>query len=166
MALLSSTSRNNQALWTVGKIGDEALDFSGKTETISLCQISIISTNRYCLGYDLHQPIEISYQYIQSGVFEQLCLRVISVEYTIRDDNDRRNGHSPDRRGRDVSSNRRSYGVGRSPSPYRNSMSSPDYGHGSVQDSRSNDRITVHRPLVKDFDLEKDANARLLRKCL
>lgn len=63
--------------------------------------------------------------------------RVISVEYAIRDDDDRRNGYSPDRRGRDVSPDRRSYGAGRSPSPYRRNRSSPDYGHGSVPDSRS-----------------------------
>ncbi|XP_022873220.1 serine/arginine-rich splicing factor RS40-like isoform X2 [Olea europaea var. sylvestris] len=63
--------------------------------------------------------------------------RVISVEYSIRDDDDRGNGHSPDRRGRDASPNRRGYGAGRSRSPYRKDRSSPDYGHGSVLDSRS-----------------------------
>ncbi|XP_040986809.1 serine/arginine-rich splicing factor RS40-like isoform X1 [Juglans microcarpa x Juglans regia] len=57
--------------------------------------------------------------------------RVISVEYAVRDDEEKRNGHSPDRRGRDMSPDRRSYDHGRSPSPYRRDRASPDYGHGS-----------------------------------
>ncbi|XP_060970255.1 serine/arginine-rich splicing factor RS40 isoform X1 [Cannabis sativa] len=64
--------------------------------------------------------------------------RVISVEYAIRDDDDRRNGYSPDRKGRDASPER-SYGRGRSRSPYRRDRESPDYGrgsHGSRPDSR------------------------------
>ncbi|XP_075669599.1 serine/arginine-rich splicing factor RS41-like isoform X1 [Castanea sativa] len=64
--------------------------------------------------------------------------RVISVEYAVRDDDDeRRNGHSPDRRGRDMSPHRRSYDHGRSPSPYRRDRASPDYGHGPNLSSRS-----------------------------
>ncbi|KAK2967957.1 hypothetical protein RJ640_027320 [Escallonia rubra] len=62
--------------------------------------------------------------------------RVISVEYAVRDDDDRRNGHSPDRRGRDMSPDRRSYGHGRSPSPYRRERDSPDYGRGANPNSR------------------------------
>ncbi|XP_074319642.1 serine/arginine-rich splicing factor RS41 isoform X1 [Silene latifolia] len=51
--------------------------------------------------------------------------RVITVEYSARgdDDDNRRNGHSPDRRDRDRSR--------RSPSPYKRVRRSPDYGAGS-----------------------------------
>ncbi|KAL6124209.1 hypothetical protein ACLB2K_076724 [Fragaria x ananassa] len=67
--------------------------------------------------------------------------RVISVEYAVRDDDDRRNGHSPDIRGRDTSpERRRSNDRGRSPSPYRRERGSPDYGHGSRQNSRAEPR--------------------------
>ncbi|KAH7692415.1 splicing factor arginine/serine-rich 4/5/6 protein [Dioscorea alata] len=78
----------------------------------------------------------------------KLMDRVISVEYALRDDDEKRNGYSPDRRGRDRSpvrgrDHRRSvspYGrgaergspdYGRGPSPYRSkpdARSSPDYG--------------------------------------
>ncbi|KAA8533775.1 hypothetical protein F0562_031292 [Nyssa sinensis] len=54
----------------------------------------------------------------------KLMDRVISVEYAIKDDDDRKNGYSPDR-GRDRSPRRR-----RSPSPYRRERASPDYGRG------------------------------------
>lgn len=64
--------------------------------------------------------------------------RVITVEYAIRDDDDRRNGYSPDRRGRDSPDGR--YGRGRSPSPYRRGRGSPDYGHGSNPASRPEPR--------------------------
>ncbi|KAL7003299.1 hypothetical protein U1Q18_004457 [Sarracenia purpurea var. burkii] len=77
----------------------------------------------------------------------KLMDRVISVEYAIKDDDDRRNGHSPDRnrdrspgrrgqdRRRSLSPYRRErpspdYGRGRSPSPYRRERGSPDYGRG------------------------------------
>ncbi|XP_027160998.1 serine/arginine-rich splicing factor RS41-like isoform X1 [Coffea eugenioides] len=66
--------------------------------------------------------------------------RAISVEYAIRDDDDRRNGYSPDRRGRDMSPDRRGHGRGRSPSPYRRDRGSPDYGHGSIPSSRAEPR--------------------------
>ncbi|XP_018830721.2 serine/arginine-rich splicing factor RS40-like isoform X1 [Juglans regia] len=60
----------------------------------------------------------------------KLLDRVISVEYAVRDDDDeRRNGHSPDRfhdRSLDRGRDRR-----RSPSPYRRERGSPDYGRGS-----------------------------------
>lgn len=62
--------------------------------------------------------------------------RVISVEFAIRDDDDRRNGRSPDRRGRDMSPDRRGYDRRRSPSPYRRDRGSPDYGHGAPLNSR------------------------------
>ncbi|KAG5042005.1 hypothetical protein JHK87_005920 [Glycine soja] len=66
--------------------------------------------------------------------------RVITVEYAIRDDDDRdrRNGYSPDRRGHDSPDGR--YGRGRSPSPYRRGRGSPDYGHGSNPSSRPEPR--------------------------
>ncbi|KAH6767435.1 arginine/serine-rich splicing factor 35 [Perilla frutescens var. hirtella] len=66
--------------------------------------------------------------------------RVISVEYAIRDDDDKRNGYSPDGRGRDTSPGRRNYDRRRSPSPYQRDRGSPDYGHGSVPNSRSERR--------------------------
>ncbi|XP_008809481.1 serine/arginine-rich splicing factor RS41-like isoform X1 [Phoenix dactylifera] len=57
--------------------------------------------------------------------------RVISVEYALRDDDERRNGYSPDRRGRNRSPERRS-DRGRSASPYGRGRerASPDYGRG------------------------------------
>ncbi|XP_016435321.1 serine/arginine-rich splicing factor RS41 isoform X1 [Nicotiana tabacum] len=66
--------------------------------------------------------------------------RVISVEFAIRDDDDRRNGRSPDRRGRDMSPGRRGYVRRRSPSPYRRDRGSPDYGHGALLNSRPRTR--------------------------
>ncbi|KAJ6400504.1 hypothetical protein OIU84_016033 [Salix udensis] len=64
--------------------------------------------------------------------------RVISVEYAARDD-ERRNGHSPERRGHDRSPDR-NYNRERSPSPYRRDRVSPDYGHGSNTNSRPEPR--------------------------
>ncbi|XP_059449390.1 serine/arginine-rich splicing factor RS40 isoform X1 [Corylus avellana] len=61
----------------------------------------------------------------------KLLDRVISVEYAVRDDDDeRRNGYSPDNRGRDRSMER-SRDRRRSASPYRRERGSPDYGRGS-----------------------------------
>lgn len=62
--------------------------------------------------------------------------RVISVEFATRDDDDRRNGRSPDRGGRDMSPDRRGYDRRRSPSPYRRDRDSPDYGRGAPLNSR------------------------------
>ncbi|KAK3039253.1 hypothetical protein RJ639_027957, partial [Escallonia herrerae] len=59
----------------------------------------------------------------------KLMDRVISVEYAIKDDDDRGNGYSPDR-SRDRSPRRRSDDRLRSPSPYRRERASPDYGRG------------------------------------
>jgi arginine/serine-rich splicing factor 4/5/6 len=59
----------------------------------------------------------------------KLMDRVISVEFAIKDDDDRRNGYSPDR-SRDRSPGRRAQDRGRSPSPYRRERASPDYGRG------------------------------------
>ncbi|KAL4026775.1 hypothetical protein IC575_015216 [Cucumis melo] len=55
----------------------------------------------------------------------KLMDRVISVEYAVRDDDEKRNGYSPDRN-RDRSPDRKR----RSPSPYRRERGSPDYGNG------------------------------------
>lgn len=66
---------------------------------------------------------------IEATNMSKLMDRVISVEYAIKDDDDRRNGHSPDR-GRDRSPGRRGHERGRSPSPYRKERGSPDYGRG------------------------------------
>ncbi|XP_042034076.1 serine/arginine-rich splicing factor RS40-like isoform X1 [Salvia splendens] len=57
----------------------------------------------------------------------KLLDRVITVEFAIKDDDDRRNGNSPDRV-RDRSP-RRGYDRARSQSPYRRERGSPDYGH-------------------------------------
>ncbi|KAL6494041.1 Serine/arginine-rich splicing factor rs41 [Orobanche gracilis] len=66
--------------------------------------------------------------------------KVISVEYAVRDDDENRNVHSPDRRrGRDASPDR-IRDRGRSPSPYRRERGSPDYGHGAVPNARSDRR--------------------------
>ncbi|KAF8032517.1 hypothetical protein BT93_D1428 [Corymbia citriodora subsp. variegata] len=68
----------------------------------------------------------------------KLMDRVITVEYAIKDDDERGNGYSPDRRGRDASPHGR--GRGRSPSPYRRDRGSPDYGRGGVPNSRDDPR--------------------------
>uniref|UniRef100_A0A0E0CE43 rRNA adenine N(6)-methyltransferase n=1 Tax=Oryza meridionalis TaxID=40149 RepID=A0A0E0CE43_9ORYZ len=62
--------------------------------------------------------------------------RVISVEYALRDDDEKRNGYSPERRGRDRSPDKREY-RGRSASPYGRGRErgSPDYGRGRERGS-------------------------------
>ncbi|XP_024018576.1 serine/arginine-rich splicing factor RS40 isoform X1 [Morus notabilis] len=71
----------------------------------------------------------------------KLMDRVISVEYAVRDDDDRRNGHSPDQRGRDISTDRGyDRGRGRSRSPHLRDRTSPDYGRGSHPNSRPQPR--------------------------
>lgn len=86
----------------------------------------------------------ISLNLVDCLMFDSICSkfmdRVITVEYAIRDDDDRdrRNGYSPDRRGHDSPDGR--YGRGRSPSPYRRGRGSPDYGHGSNPSSRPEPR--------------------------
>ncbi|KAK4838494.1 hypothetical protein QYF36_014173 [Acer negundo] len=64
---------------------------------------------------------------LETTNMSKLMDRVISVEYAVRDDDDRKNGYSPDR-GRDRSPDRG--GRRRSPSPYRRERGSPDYGRG------------------------------------
>ncbi|KAK1419438.1 hypothetical protein QVD17_28605 [Tagetes erecta] len=63
----------------------------------------------------------------------KLMDRVISVEYAMKDDDDRKNGNSPV--GRDRSPRRRGEERGRSPSPYRRDRGSPDYGRGGNRGS-------------------------------
>ncbi|XP_050223607.1 serine/arginine-rich splicing factor RS40-like isoform X1 [Mercurialis annua] len=67
---------------------------------------------------------------LEATNMSKLVDRVISVEYAVRDDDERRNGQSPDR-GRDRSPDRRSNDRRRSPSPYRRERGSPDYGRGA-----------------------------------
>ncbi|XP_057423970.1 serine/arginine-rich splicing factor RS40 isoform X2 [Lotus japonicus] len=59
----------------------------------------------------------------------KLLDRVISVEFAAKDDDDRRNGYSPER-GHDNRHDRSRDGR-RSPSPYRRERGSPDYGRGA-----------------------------------
>nr|XP_043634812.1 serine/arginine-rich splicing factor RS40-like isoform X2 [Erigeron canadensis] len=66
---------------------------------------------------------------LESRNMSKLMDRVISVEYAIKDDDDRKNGNSPNG-GRDRSPRRRNDDRGRSPSPYRRERGSPDYGRG------------------------------------
>ncbi|GAV61817.1 LOW QUALITY PROTEIN: RRM_1 domain-containing protein/TraB domain-containing protein, partial [Cephalotus follicularis] len=66
---------------------------------------------------------------LEATNMSKLVDRVISVEYAVRDDDDRKNGYSPDRN-RDRSPDRRGYDRRRSPSPYRRERGSPDYGRG------------------------------------
>ncbi|KAJ6837944.1 serine/arginine-rich splicing factor RS41-like isoform X1 [Iris pallida] len=70
---------------------------------------------------------------LEATNMSKLMDRVISVEYAVRDDDERRNGYSPDRRGRDRSPEGRGRDRGRSASPYHRGMerASPDYGRGS-----------------------------------
>ncbi|RRT84203.1 hypothetical protein B296_00007178 [Ensete ventricosum] len=71
----------------------------------------------------------------------KLMDRVISVEYAVRDDDERRNGCSPDRRGRERS---RSRDRGRSLSPYgrRVERASPDYGRGPSPYTKADERVS------------------------
>ncbi|XP_047329022.1 serine/arginine-rich splicing factor RS40-like isoform X2 [Impatiens glandulifera] len=64
---------------------------------------------------------------LEATNLSKLMDRVISVEYAGKDDDQRKNGSSPDR-GRDRSPGRRDYRGGRSPSPYRRVRASPSYG--------------------------------------
>ncbi|KAJ8752845.1 hypothetical protein K2173_008580 [Erythroxylum novogranatense] len=66
---------------------------------------------------------------LEATNMSKLMDRVISVEYAVRDDDEKKDGYSPDRT-RDRSPERRSYDKRRSPSPYRRERGSPDYGRG------------------------------------
>uniref|UniRef100_A0A7N1A2D8 RRM domain-containing protein n=1 Tax=Kalanchoe fedtschenkoi TaxID=63787 RepID=A0A7N1A2D8_KALFE len=93
--------------------------------------------------------------------------RILSVEYATRDDDDnqrsddRRNGRSPDRRGRDRSPER-GYNSRRSPSPLRRDRDSPDYGHGSKPISRYEPRRSPNyertdKSLVNNVDIKRSS---------
>ncbi|XP_054783810.1 serine/arginine-rich splicing factor RS41-like isoform X1 [Prosopis cineraria] len=86
-----------------------------------------------------YESLEDATRALEATNLSKLLDRVITVEYAIRDDDDRRNGYSPDRRGRDISPDGR-YGRGRSLSPYHRGRGSPDYGHGSNPTSRPEPR--------------------------
>ncbi|KAK4787914.1 hypothetical protein SAY86_011747 [Trapa natans] len=72
---------------------------------------------------------------LEATNMSKLLDRVITVEYAVRDDDNRGNGYSPDRRGHVGSPNGRGY-RGRSPSPYKRDRGSPDYGRDANLDSR------------------------------
>ncbi|CAA6656310.1 unnamed protein product [Spirodela intermedia] len=79
-----------------------------------------------------YESLEDATKALEATNMSKLMDRVISVEYAIRDDDEKRNGggYSPDRRGRDWSPDR-SRDRGRSHSPYgRAERASPDYGRG------------------------------------
>ncbi|PKI48849.1 serine/arginine-rich splicing factor RS41-like isoform X1 [Punica granatum] len=82
-----------------------------------------------------YESLEDATRALEATNMSKLLDRVITVEYAVRDDDDRGNGYSPDRRGRDGSPHGRGY-RGRSPSPYRRDRGSPDYGRGANPDSR------------------------------
>ncbi|KAM1183647.1 hypothetical protein COP2_001956 [Malus domestica] len=66
---------------------------------------------------------------LEATNMSKLMDRVISVEYAVRDDDERKDGFSPDRRSRDRSPDR-GRDRRRSPSPYKRERGSPDYGRG------------------------------------
>ncbi|KAK9914192.1 hypothetical protein M0R45_037983 [Rubus argutus] len=66
---------------------------------------------------------------LEATNMSKLMDRVISVEYAVRDDDERRDVYSPDRRSRDRSLER-GRDRRRSPSPYKRERGSPDYGRG------------------------------------
>ncbi|XP_061372976.1 serine/arginine-rich splicing factor RS41-like isoform X2 [Gastrolobium bilobum] len=66
---------------------------------------------------------------LEATNMSKLLDRVISVEFAVKDDDDKRNGYSPER-GHDRQRYRSRDGR-RSPSPYRRERGSPDYGHGA-----------------------------------
>lgn len=72
---------------------------------------------------------------LEATNLSKLIDRVISVEYAMKDDDDKKPGYGGDRE-RDRSP-RRGYGQGRSPSPYARERGSPDYGHGRGRRSPS-----------------------------
>ncbi|XP_057798542.1 serine/arginine-rich splicing factor RS40-like isoform X2 [Salvia miltiorrhiza] len=112
----------------------------------------------------------------------KLLDRVITVEFAMKDDDDRRNGNSPDhvrdrspRRGydrvRSQSPYRRErdspdYGHnrGRSPSPYRRERASPDYARGSSQSPNRKERGSPNRKVRGSPDRkERESSDRKVR---
>ncbi|KAF5179214.1 Serine/arginine-rich splicing factor RS40 [Thalictrum thalictroides] len=79
----------------------------------------------------------------------KLMDRVISVEYAVRDDDEKRNGYSPERRGHGRSPER-SRDRRRSPSPYQRERGSPDYGRNASPVRRSRDRVRSPSPYRRE----------------
>ncbi|ONK73349.1 uncharacterized protein A4U43_C04F30130, partial [Asparagus officinalis] len=79
---------------------------------------------------------------LEATNMSKLMDRIIAVEYAVRDDDERKNGSSPDRRGRDRYPERSSRGRERSASPYGRGVerASPDYGRGSSPYSKPEQR--------------------------
>lgn len=109
---------------------------------------------------------------LEATNMSKLFDRVITVEYAVRDDDDnddvRRNGYSPNRRGREYSSpdrRGRDRGHGRSPSPYGRGMErdSPDYGRGASPykqaDERSPKNDRVRSPAFERYRSRSRASA-------
>ncbi|XP_042032918.1 serine/arginine-rich splicing factor RS40-like isoform X1 [Salvia splendens] len=113
----------------------------------------------------------------------KLLDRVITVEFAIKDDDDRRNGNSPDRvrdrsprrgydRARSQSPYRRERGSpdyghsrGRSPSPYRRERASPDYTRGSSQSPNRKERGSLNRKVRRSpIRKERDSSDRKERE--
>lgn len=151
--------------WTKQERGDRRTDISKRpvntkpTKTLFVINFDPVHTRTRDLErhFDLHGKIlnirirrnfafiqfeseEEATRALEATNMSKFMDRVISVEYAIRDDDERRNGHSPERRGRDFSPDKGGYGRGRSPSPYRRDRDSPDYGHGSKPNSRLESR--------------------------
>ncbi|RRT82334.1 hypothetical protein B296_00018721, partial [Ensete ventricosum] len=90
--------------------------------------------------------------------------RVISVEYAVRDDDDKRNGYSPDPRGRERS---RSRGRGRSSSPYARGMerASPDYGHAPSPYAKAEEKASPSYERAQSPADDRDRRKYLETKC-
>ncbi|CAH9093326.1 unnamed protein product [Cuscuta epithymum] len=97
---------------------------------------------------------------LEATHMSKLLDQVISVEFAIRDDDNRRsgNGYSPDRRGNDFSPDTRGYDRRRSPSPYRRDRGSPDYGHGSIPNSRPPPPPTRESPEVGELQQSPESD--------
>ncbi|CAN6564996.1 unnamed protein product [Malus baccata var. baccata] len=76
---------------------------------------------------------------LEATNMSKLMDRVISVEYAVRDDDERGDGFSPDRRSRDRSPDR-GRDRRRSPSPYKRERVSSDYGRGRSPSPYRRDR--------------------------
>lgn len=83
-----------------------------------------------------YESLEDATKALDATNMSKMSDRVISVEYASREDDERRNGYNPDRRGRDRAPDRRR----RSPSPYRRERASPDYGTGCSPAAYRRDR--------------------------
>ncbi|KAF5731133.1 putative arginine/serine-rich splicing factor [Tripterygium wilfordii] len=85
------------------------------------------------------ESLEDATKALEATNMSKLMDRVISVEFAIRDDDERK--YSPDR-SRDRSPDRRNYDRRRSPGPYRRDRGSPDYGQGSSPNPYRKERVS------------------------